>query len=958
MKRIFMMAVVLSSCAALASDDELDRTATPPAPQRIELGRLDWTLSAGAELAEKGVLRICSTSMTETVTARAPLDLAALSGRSVRMRIRAAGRDLAQPLLPYRGLKFMLKLACADGQTLYPGARHKAGSWQETVELSALLQGVEVKGAELVLGLENCAGQVSFDMDSLVLEDCGSPFERVNRTHQAAYTPSVLSRPRRRGVMSPMRLEKLTEADFDTLKQWGANLMRYQISKDWKSPSAWLDLDEYDRYVDEMLDILDRRVLPWAVARGMSVVIDLHATPGSRIKTLENRIFFEEKYFRHYLGTWEKIARRFKGRKGVYGYDLVNEPKQSVAAPHSYLHAQLAAARAIRAIDAEVPVIVESNDYDKPYTYGYLSPLTLTNVIYSVHAYPPNEYTHQGFGAHANKQPLAYPDAAKGLTKASLRKALQPVRDFELRHHAKIYVGEFSTVIWAPGAAQYLRDLIDIFEEYGWDWSYHAFRESRLWDLEKNWSKDADGKDVFTPATTDTPRLRELKRGFRLNTDFQAQIDAAAAAGGGRVVVPRGRHVTPELHLRSNVELHLEHGAWLEGSPRADDYTFARLPYSEGDWAAVVSAYNVTNVSITGTGTICGNGGAFPQMSVWSGDAGRRRPRGLFFSECSGVRLEDFVLRDAAMWGIVFKCSENIVVSGVTVDSAANLNNDGIDIEARNVVIRDCDIDCCDDAVCVKSNNPDFTVENVLVSNVVARSQSNMLKIGTASHGTIRNVLFTDCRVEAPRRDFLRRETSTAVPTLCFTRPERLNYMKGLRPYEMTGISGLAVENVDGGIVENITFRNISVEGCAVPIFVRGGRRLKRKCGIPPSDKCVLRNILFENIVGSSRSSIANSITGVEGCRVKDVTLRNVHLQCRGAGAELSRTARTQTVRERAGAYPECNMFDFQILPAYCLYARHVDGLVLENVTDELQDGTEDLRDRIVLDDVTGYCGR
>ena len=439
---------------------------------------------------------------------------------------------------------------------------------------------------------------------------------------------------------------------------------------------------------------------------------------------------------------------------------------------------------------------------------------------------------------------------------------------------------------------------------------------------------------------------------------WQSKIDACAKQGGGRVVVPRGRHVVGQLYLKNGVELHLEEGASLEGAVGLHNYVLHRLPYSEGDWCAVVMGLNVTNVAITGKGEIFGNGAGFETVRTrgicWEGF----RPRGVFFSESRGIRLEDFKLRDAACWGIVFKCCEDVVARRVTIDSNVNHNNDGFDVEAKNVLIEDCDVDASDDAYCVKSNNPDFTVENVLVSNVVARSQSNMLKIGTASHGTIRNVLFTDCRVEAPRRDFLRRETSTAVPTLCFTRPERLNYMKGLRPYEMTGISGLAVENVDGGVVENITFRNISVEGCAVPIFVRGGRRLKRKCGIPPSDKCVLRNILFENIVGSSRSSIANSITGVEGCRVKDVTLRNVHLQCRGAGAELSRTARTQTVRERAGAYPECNMFDFQILPAYCLYARHVDGLVLENVTDELQDGTEDLRDRIVLDDVTGYCGR
>jgi hypothetical protein len=61
--------------------------------------------------------------------------------------------------------------------------------------------------------------------------------------------------------------------------------------------------------------------------------------------------------------------------------------------------------------------------------------------------------------------------------KPQLRKALQPVRDFQLAHHVGIYVGEFSALRWAPGACNWLRDCIDLFEEYGWDWTYHAYRE-------------------------------------------------------------------------------------------------------------------------------------------------------------------------------------------------------------------------------------------------------------------------------------------------------------------------------------------------------------------------------------------------------------------------------------------------------------------------------------------------
>ena len=89
------------------------------------------------------------------------------------------------------------------------------------------------------------------------------------------------------------------------------------------------------------------------------------------------------------------------------------------------------------------------------------------------------------------------------------RVALQPVHDFQLRHKARIYVGEFSAASYAPGAENYLRDCIALFEEYGWDWTYHAFREADVWNVEKE--RNDAGK--YVPAA-DTPRKRALLDGF------------------------------------------------------------------------------------------------------------------------------------------------------------------------------------------------------------------------------------------------------------------------------------------------------------------------------------------------------------------------------------------------------------------------------------------------------------
>ena len=437
---------------------------------------------------------------------------------------------------------------------------------------------------------------------------------------------------------------------------------------------------------------------------------------------------------------------------------------------------------------------------------------------------------------------------------------------------------------------------------------------------------------------------------FGESADFQKMIDDAALAGGGVVTVPAGRHVTKGLILKSNVELHLEKGAILEGSTNAADYAKVVLPYSEGEWMAVVMAIGAENVSITGEGEIFGNGTAWPQPLDYWGNQESFRPRGIAFLHCRRINLSDFTLRDAACWGIVLKCCDGVTARRVKISNQANVNNDGFDIEARNVVIEDCDVETGDDSYCLKSNDPGFPVENVTVRRCVARSHCNPFKLGTASHGAMRNVLFEDCRCELPQRFFWDRRPG-AVNRKWYANERRTKKNFLLADKENgTGISAIAIECVDGGIVENVVYRNIEVDGVASPIFIRGGTRTGRDCGTPANDKHVIRDILIENVRGRWSGAIANAIAGVEGCRVKNVTLRNVHLH--GLGAGDCAEERTRPVPEEAGAYPEINRF-WCMLPAYGLWARHVDGLVLDDVSFTLDDGTTDARDEIVLDDVT-----
>jgi len=173
---------------------------------------------------------------------------------------------------------------------------------------------------------------------------------------------------------------------------------------------------------------------------------------------------------------------------------------------------QYRAAELIRAIDPETPISVESEWGDLPKPFEWLCPLPMSNIIYQVHMYAPSEFTHQRVGAgHDGKCscPGTLKDG-KRIEKDDLRRELQPVRDFQLRYGARILVGEFSAAVWAEGADRWLKDVISIFDEYGWDWTYHAFREAECWSLEHEGTSWSDVKP-----SADNPRKRVVLEGLK-----------------------------------------------------------------------------------------------------------------------------------------------------------------------------------------------------------------------------------------------------------------------------------------------------------------------------------------------------------------------------------------------------------------------------------------------------------
>lgn len=471
-------------------------------------GGLDWRLPKGA--TREGDILSVRLDQDGTSMAYAPLDLSPYFGKMLKVTVKCRAEDMKPGPQHWLGFKFMMSFTdSVTGTKSWPGANCESGSWDwKTVEILTDLRRAKPEKAGLSLGIQDSRGFVQFDLSTLKFETIKPLFEYDTASEKCVYTDRVKTRQIRSGVMLPSGPCK--EDDFRTLREWGATLARYQMVRGWGSHNDNQDLAEYARWVDSKIDHLLNDVLPWAEKYGIEIVVDLHVAPGGRREDGDMNMFYDEKFANAFLETWKNIAKRCVGKKCIWGYDLINEPcqKHQGAENCDYWTLQKRAAELVRTIDPVTPIIIESIGWDSPTEFDIMHPLALPDIIYQAHMYIPHEFTHQG--VHGKLQPFAYPNAEKGWDREFLRRNLQPVLDFQRRHDAKIYIGEFSAIAWAQGPEAYLRDCISLFEEYGWDWTYHAFREWNGWSVEH----EAKEPHKFAPSS-DNPRKRALLDGFR-----------------------------------------------------------------------------------------------------------------------------------------------------------------------------------------------------------------------------------------------------------------------------------------------------------------------------------------------------------------------------------------------------------------------------------------------------------
>ena len=414
---------------------------------------------------------------------RLPLPVEKIRGARLRCRAQIKAEGVSAPPQPYNGVKFMLQIAGPEG-TQWPQKNGVSGTFDwKAVEFRCPVAR-EATQAWLVLGLEAVTGKVGFDDVRI----------EIDYLPRAKPNPPPAGPPYRGHALSRLRGAMIstgvTEADLRVLGgEWKANHVRWQLT--WggfpRSPADKGDLAAYDAWLEGALGNLDR-LLPVCEELGILVLVDLHTPPGGRNDASECRLFHEKRFQDKFLELWEKIARRYKGRKAVWGYDLVNEPVEGDLGEGLMDWPQLAeaAAKKVRAIDPDHAIVIEPAPWGGPEAIAHFAPIDVPKVVYSVHMYIPHKFTHQG--VYNDPVGVEYPGAVQGIRwdKERLRAALKPALDFQRDYGIHMYIGEFSAIRWAPGesACNYLRDVIEIMEEYGWDRAYHAFREWDGWSVE------------------------------------------------------------------------------------------------------------------------------------------------------------------------------------------------------------------------------------------------------------------------------------------------------------------------------------------------------------------------------------------------------------------------------------------------------------------------------------------
>src|SRR5215475_9710850 len=443
----------------------------------------------------------------------------------------------------------------------------------------------------------------------------------------------------------------------------------------------------------------------------------------------------------------------------------------------------------------------------------------------------------------------------------------------------------------------------------------------------------ANGQDSRT-STYDVRAFGAKGDGRSLDTTaINKAIDAAAAAGGGTVRFPAGSYLTFSIHLKSNITLYLDQGATiLAADPVADHGTYDAPEANQWDQYqdfghshfhnSLIWGEGLANVSIVGPGLIWGKGLV---RSNTVPEGGGNKSISLKLSR--NVLIRDVSILHGGHFAILATGIDNFTVDNIKVDT----NRDGIDVDScRNVRISNVSINSpFDDAICLKS---DYALgfaratENVTITN----SQVSGYDEGSFLDGTYKRM---DPKTYSKSRTTGRLKFGTESNG-------------GFKNITISNIvfdysRGLALEEVDGGIFEDVTINNITMSRIVnPPIFIRLGNRARG----PKETTTVgsMRRVSISNvIVYNADAQYGSIISGIPGHEIEDLKLNNIQIFYKGGG-----TAQQAALEppEQETAYPEPDMFGE--IPAYGFFVRHVKGLEMNNV--DVRFTQEDVRPAFV----------
>jgi polygalacturonase len=373
--------------------------------------------------------------------------------------------------------------------------------------------------------------------------------------------------------------------------------------------------------------------------------------------------------------------------------------------------------------------------------------------------------------------------------------------------------------------------------------------------------------------------------GVTLNTKpFQTLIDSCSENGGGTLFFPPGDFLTGTFQIKDNVNIYLSPGSTVWGSKNRSDYSKGCLVYAE----------DAKNISMTGMGTINGNGKSFwedlikQKLSEEQMREKMWRPGNMMqFVRCNNLLLQDITVANSPAWTIRPIDCERVTITGISILNGIyeedGPNTDGINPDGCSKVrISDCYIQCGDDCIVLKITDLSKTkvCRDVVVTNCVLTTTETGLKIGTETFGEFRNITFSNCVV-----------------------------------HDSGGGFGLLMR--DGGLIDGMVVSNISVDCTRIKngqgIYIWSHRRTDT------TPWGMIKNVIISNFTITGGGGIF--IDGAKEKHIQGLTLENIRINVTGG---------RNTKYHENPPHP-FTVFGHRVAP-YDIFCRYVDDLKLRNI--------------------------